>query len=103
MEPEDVYIEENQEGILNCVFTAAASQCYWSKDGRIVDISNRYEYIGDPEQGNCSIRIKSKYSLDNGKWKCGTTASSSELGLSSKWAQFTVLGKKIHIILVNLS
>lgn len=93
-EPDNQYIRDGEEGILHCIFNQPApTPCYWSKDGYTIRVTGRYEYAGDTNSGDCSIRIThSTYKLDDGLWNCGTLMTSSGRGLASRQVKLTVIG-----------
>lgn len=57
--------------------------------------SGKYEWSGDREAGDCSIRIFDASEVDDGDWECQVTASSftAHDALTSRIAELVVRGK----------
>lgn len=58
--------------------------------------SGKYEWSGDREAGDCSIRIFDASEVDDGDWECQVTASSftAHDALTSRIAELVVRGKR---------
>ncbi|XP_065561117.1 hemicentin-2-like isoform X2 [Artemia franciscana] len=74
------YAEVNPgaETILDCLIENKEGSCVWQKDRRVVGIyKGKYEWAGNPDAGDCSLRILSaRPDLDDGHWECQVTATS---------------------------
>ena len=79
-EEEPGYREVNPEGdvVMVCRVRNKAGECRWERDNTpIAAYAGKYEWAGDTEAGDCSLRIlNAKYEYDNGGWVCQVTASS---------------------------
>ena len=94
------YQEVNPFGnlILPCVVNDMLGQCRWEKDGSPVGMfDTKYEWAGNPETGDCSLRIlNAELEYDDGVWQCQVTPSSfkDKDALISEGAQLVVRGKR---------
>lgn len=89
-EPSNVTVMNGESVTFNCVFDDAAPNCYWEKDEELVEIDGRYEFTGDPEHGNCSIKISPVRFGDDGIWRCGYPKTAMTQGIRSNKANLTV-------------
>ena len=93
------YREVNPGGevVLPCVVENKRGECRWEKDGTPVGMyENKYEWHGDRDQGDCSLRVKeANIDYDNGVWQCQVTASdfTQRDTLISEGAELVVRGK----------
>jgi len=74
------YTEANpgETVVMQCRVFNKKGQCVWQKDGKPVGMyPGKYEWVGSPELGDCSIRIiAARADFDAGEWECQVTASS---------------------------
>lgn len=79
-EEEPGYREVNPDGEVTmvCRVRDKKGECRWERDNTpIAAYPGKYEWAGDSEAGDCSLRIlAAKYEYDNGAWVCQVTASS---------------------------
>lgn len=79
-EEEPGYKEVNPDGdvVMVCRVKNKKGECRWERDNTpIAAYPGKYEWAGDTEQGDCSLRIlAANYQYDNGAWVCQVTASS---------------------------
>ncbi|KAK2709999.1 hemicentin-2-like isoform X1 [Artemia franciscana] len=63
--------------VMDCKVINKGGSCVWQKDRRLIGIyPGKYEWSGDPEQGDCSLKVLSaRADLDDGLWECQVTAS----------------------------
>ena len=93
------YREVNPGGevVLPCLVENKRGECRWEKDGTPVGMyENKYEWHGDREAGDCSLRVKeANIDYDNGEWQCQVTASdfTQRDTLISEGAELVVRGK----------
>ena len=95
------YQEVNPHGdlVLPCVINNMRGQCRWEKDGTPVGIyRGKYEWSGNPETGDCSLRIfDAQLQYDDGVWQCQVTPSSFLVrdALISEGAQVVIRGTQL--------
>lgn len=92
---EPMRTEVNPEGnvVLACKVYNKQGTCSWQKDGKPQGMFvGKYEWAGDREAGDCSIRILDAGEVDDGEWECQVTASTfaAHDALTSKIAQLIV-------------
>ena len=82
--PVPVYTEvkSGDTMVMNCFIQGKGGVCQWEKNGQPVGIfPGKYEWAGDLDHGNCSLRIIDAISeYDDGVWQCQVTASDFEQG-----------------------
>ena len=91
-------VDPGGEAVLPCAVDDMKGECRWEKDGVPVGIyEGKYEWVGRPEEGECSLRVRSAtMEFDNGVWQCQVTASDFKQRdtLVSDGAELVVRGKK---------
>ena len=96
------YQEVNPHGsvVMPCLIINKKGECRWEKDGDPVGMyPTKYEWAGNPEDGDCSIRIlDASLEFDDGVWQCQVTPTSFlyKDSLISEGAELVVRGKS-HI------
>ncbi|XP_045117706.1 irregular chiasm C-roughest protein-like isoform X3 [Portunus trituberculatus] len=101
---EPVRTEVNPEGnaVLACKVYNKQGTCSWQKDGKPQGMFvGKYEWAGDREAGDCSIRILDAGEVDDGDWECQVTASTfaAHDALTSRIAQLIVRVAPKHPVL----
>ncbi|GAB6024310.1 hypothetical protein CHUAL_009001 [Chamberlinius hualienensis] len=90
--PESISVSENSTATLECRFNGPAKECAWSKDGEFTIVQEPYNYVGQPEVGDCSIRINGvNFGRDDGLWKCQYPRVGNNPAVVSNQARLTVL------------
>jgi len=97
--PKDVVVLEGESIALECIFDTSAISCYWEKDNEIIEIEGRYEYIGQNDAGNCTIRIKNANYRDDGLWRCGYPQTSTSSSIKSNTANVTIGATPLHPVI----
>ena len=93
------YQEVNPHGsvVMPCLIINKKGECRWEKDGDPVGMyPTKYEWAGNPEDGDCSIRIlDASLEFDDGVWQCQVTPTSFlyKDSLISEGAELVVRGK----------
>lgn len=91
-EPQSLQVNDKQEAILNCKFSGPAKECVWLKDGEITIVREPYQYLSDPNTGDCSIRINNvDLARDDGLWQCQYPRVGNAPAIRSTTAKVTVL------------
>ncbi|KAK2702555.1 hypothetical protein QYM36_018835 [Artemia franciscana] len=79
VKPNQTVVNPGETAVMDCKILNKGnwSNCAWQKDRRLIGIyPGTYEWSGDPEQGDCSLKILSTHvDLDDGLWECQVTAS----------------------------
>ena len=75
--PRNVTVAEGQDAVLVCKVSNKVGRCYWRKNSRLIYLyPGKYDWEGDPGQGDCSLRIHAtKAQFDSGLWQCTVTAT----------------------------
>lgn len=90
--PMDQEVRSNTEVILQCQFSGNAKECMWLKDSEITIVRDPYQFKGDPEMGDCSLRIASVALIrDGGNWQCQYPRLGNSPAIISKSVKLTVL------------
>lgn len=88
--------------VLACKVYNKQGTCSWQKDGKPQGMFvGKYEWSGDREAGDCSIRILDAGEVDDGEWECQVTASAfaAHDALTSRIAQLIVRVAPLHPML----
>lgn len=92
-EPTRTEVNPGGNVVLACKIYNKQGSCSWQKDGKPQGMfSGKYEWSGDREAGDCSIRIFDASEVDDGDWECQVTASSftAHDALTSRIAELVV-------------
>jgi hypothetical protein len=90
------YQEVNPGGAIDitCRVQNKRGECRWEKSGNPIGIfPGKYEWSGNPDEGDCSLRVfNSSLEYDDGVWQCQVTPSSFKAkdALTSQGAQLVV-------------
>ncbi|XP_066948051.1 irregular chiasm C-roughest protein-like isoform X2 [Macrobrachium rosenbergii] len=92
-EPSRTEVNPGGNAVLACKIYNKQGTCSWQKDGKPQGMFvGKYEWSGDMEAGDCSIRISDASEVDDGDWECQVTASAftAQDALTSRIAQLVV-------------
>ncbi|KAK4288357.1 hypothetical protein Pmani_038607 [Petrolisthes manimaculis] len=93
MEPSRTEVNPGGSVVLACRIYNKQGECSWQKDGKPQGMFvGKYEWAGDRDAGDCSVRVMDAAEMDDGGWECQVTASAftAQDALTSRVARLVV-------------